>query len=77
MAECGGCRFWKLIVAGGSFQGQCHRHAPTRNIEIRAEKHSSAPYADALGNTALWPLTRREDGCGDFQRRDDEEEMVG
>ena len=69
--ECSTCRFWKVVIAGGSYQGQCKRHAPTRNVEIRKQSYSSGPHIDAPGNNALWPLTRKEDWCGEFNSQDE------
>ena len=65
--ECGHCRFWDVVIAGGSYQGQCRRHAPTRNIEHREQTSTHGFYTDAPGNNALWPLTRTEWWCGDFE----------
>ena len=66
--NCGNCRYWDVVTAGGSYQGQCKRRAPTRNVEHREQSSSSGFYVDGPGNNALWPLTRKEDLCGEHER---------
>lgn len=63
MAECKECRFWSVVTAGGAYQGQCKRHAPTRDTQVTM----TTIYVDAPSNRALWPLTRPDDGCGDHE----------
>lgn len=52
------CRWWDKRADGGS-DGRCRRNAP---VQMRYES------AD-LGKRVLWPLTVRDDWCGEYAHK--------
>ena len=57
--RCETCVFWKREP----YNGQCRRHAPLK---------PTAPWKDDFGvvRDNIWPLTRADDFCGDWELRD-------
>lgn len=61
--HCKDCVYW--LATGLPFKtGRCRRHAPSPLMTAEAEE----PDVD-LELAVVWPLTVREDGCGDGEKR--------
>lgn len=64
MERCETCRFWERTRYGGT-QGahccgshsKCRRHSPQPNPAAK----------DRFMGDAHWPITRKEDWCGEYQ----------
>ena len=51
--SCGECRYWEAFEGGS--RGRCKRRSPMT--------------LNAVTNKASWPVTPREEICGDFELR--------
>lgn len=61
--NCKNCRWWNDTGVGREdwAEGQCKRHSPMMPLQITLGTH----YGREPGR---WPVTRGDDGCGDFER---------
>lgn len=65
--QCKDCVFFK--AHGGAFKtGVCRRHAPLP-LMIAEEAPEVDEVAAGIEMPAVWPQTRREDGCGDGEKK--------
>ncbi len=65
---CKDCRFWYgpvLTFSGHADLGRCRRHAPTALPRFFSEAEYPPGWNGAA--QALFPLTQRDEWCGDFQ----------
>jgi hypothetical protein len=66
--ECRRCRFWacRITSVGDWWAADCLRHAP-----IGLKDRGEAAIEQQTGNLrlAIWPTTRANDWCGDFEPR--------
>ncbi len=52
--QCDRCKFWRAVEGFGEGFGECHRHAP------------GPVWGRKPPDVISWPLTRKDDFCGDF-----------
>lgn len=60
--KCGTCRYWEAL---DEHEGYCYRHAPV----IVAGMLDPHEFPESEQSEAVWPITARRDGCGDWVER--------
>lgn len=68
--KCSECRFWgknyfdnkdNLFPLATPWSRPCKRHAPVRGKEVFFDSF--------VGNQPEWPITHKDDWCGDFEQK--------
>lgn len=65
MGRCSGCAFWSAQDRHHQQIGECHKHSP-RPILKTLDEASGHSMGDCQDYYAFWPVTERDEFCGDY-----------
>lgn len=57
---CKACKYFRITVKQKPVKGECHFYAPQPSSILKQGEHVTA-------RTAMWPLVRGEDYCGQYE----------
>ena len=83
---CSGCIFWKMTNWNGAsppsksfipLWGECRNSAPISMLNDITEDQAKLKKDFRSPQEAIWPVTKAEDWCGDYDRDYNEENDYG